>query len=153
MIEDLAEWMEDAFTRYSTSPADSGASDQTLTLRVPSPKSIIQPPHPSPLASASEGEMDSPITFVPKKQTRREPAGEPSTTRVQTLHTRGDSSASGSETVVSSASDTHKVAGLVKGAAGSGTPEKTGTPRLAGQVITEEELMRRRRLLDSYILD
>lgn len=152
MIEDLAEWMEEAFTKYNPSPADSGASDQTLTIRVPSPKSM-QAAGPSPLASASEGETDSPITFVPKKQARREAVGQPST-RVQALQSRGDSSASGSDTVVSSASassETHKVA--AKGTAGSGAPEKAGTARLGGQVITEEELMRRRRLLDSYILD
>ncbi|KAJ2922205.1 hypothetical protein H1R20_g14895, partial [Candolleomyces eurysporus] len=50
VIEDMAEWMEDAFTRYDPSLADSGASDQTLTLRVPSPKLTIPPPDPSPLA-------------------------------------------------------------------------------------------------------
>ena len=133
--------MEDAFTRYSASPADSGASDQTLTLRVPSPKATTEPPPASPLASASEGEMDAPITFVPKKQTRRE--AEPSA-GTPPRHARGES---WSDT---SACDTPKGKGPLTGVA---TPEKTGTPRLAGQVITEEELMRRRRLLDSYILD
>ena len=125
--------------------------DQGLSLRVPSPKGQTSKPSPSPMASASEGETDSGITFVPKTRKGSIEASARNTPQQirasPSLHSRNDST-SGSETVVSSNPAPSDLTSTR-----IGTPEKASTPRLAGQTITETELMRRRRLLDSYILD
>ncbi|KAF6761258.1 Alpha/Beta hydrolase protein [Ephemerocybe angulata] len=162
VIEDLAEWINEAFVRYRPSTASgdrrdkptaaNGVKNDTLKIRVSSPKESQSKPNPSPLTSASETETDSGITIVPKKYQDQSRKGsmEPSARIPQHVraspHIRSDSS----ETVVSSSSPP-STSDLGHG--GSGTPGGTHTPRLVGQTITESELMRRRRLLDSYILD
>jgi len=77
----------------------------------------------SPLTSETETD-DTCITFVPKRH-----------------HEMGGAVGSGKEEVEEESETTAK------------TAEKQTTPRQTGEKITESELMRRRRLLDSHIFD
>lgn len=92
---------------------------------------------PSPFASETETD-DTGITFVPKRT-----AASSSPPRRPLVVEKIESS---DGTPIESRSDTP-----VRG--GVSTPEKAGTPRQRGQVISEGELMRRRRLLDSHIFE
>ncbi|KAJ7178358.1 Alpha/Beta hydrolase protein [Mycena crocata] len=128
VIEELAEWINAAFERYSVSsvPSISQNRRRDSPARKPIPKDSF---------SASETETDdSGITFVPKRRTsppdslnggRQTP-----TTRSPTETVVGDPDVETKET------------------------DATGQrPRPGGQTLTEAELMRRRRLLDAHIFE
>jgi len=136
--------MNDAFTSSRRQPSPKSSSP----LRVPSPKERLRAAPISPMASASETETDTPITFKPKRRqdSMELSARAVSQVRAALLNSGNESGSEGTVVVSSGSSDTAKTA--------VGSPAKAGTPRLVqGPIMTEEELMRRRRLLDSYILD
>jgi len=89
---------------------------------------------PSPFVSETETD-DTGITFVPKRASGSPPR--------RPLVDKAESSSS---------DGTLCETGDVKlNLEVRGTPEKPGTPRQGGLTISESELMRRRRLLDSHI--
>lgn len=97
---------------------------------VPSPERGSE--EPSPLVSETETD-DTGITFVPKRASGSPPR--------RSLVEKAELSSSSDGTLCED----------VK--LNLGTPEKPGTPRQGGLTITESELMRRRRLLDSHIFE
>ncbi|KAF9568032.1 alpha/beta-hydrolase [Agrocybe pediades] len=127
VIEELAEWIDHAFSKYPACIPDGRERSAVQTLLAPK----CHDAGSSPLTSETETD-DTCITFVPKRH--QEITGRPSAER-------GESS-------VSEESES-----TVVGAGETKTPEKPSMPRQAGEKITESELMRRRRLLDSHIFD
>ncbi|EAU91714.1 hormone-sensitive lipase [Coprinopsis cinerea okayama7 len=168
VIEDLAEWIDDAFTRYKPVASsieggrngNGGKGKNVVALRVPSPPTpfSIPPPSPSPLASETETDGDTAITLVPKRlqeQSRRSSAVTmPRPKEVKTLVKSSLELSDSSETIVGSSSSQSSGLNAAKTFKSEvGTPEKASTPRLTGQTITESELMQRRRLQDSHLFE
>ncbi|KAJ7091212.1 Alpha/Beta hydrolase protein [Mycena epipterygia] len=133
VIEELAEWIDAAFERYSVNTVRVSVSQRR--------ESPARKPIPKDSLSTSETETDdSGITFVPKRRTsppesltggRRTP-----TNRSPPGTAAGDSDVETGHSRVVSETD----------AAGQRS-------RPGGQTITETELMRRRRLLDAHIFE
>ncbi|OJA18626.1 hypothetical protein AZE42_01772 [Rhizopogon vesiculosus] len=172
VVEDLADWMDDAFVRYSgkgngsprvelNSAENSGAKKPRS--RRNSPQSSTQSPKrvngdakedvhgndssPSPFTSETETD-DSGITFVPRKRFSMSQGSSPSST--PPINSRRGSSERAEMML-----QTQKM-GHSRGETATTTPQSS-TPRggngKMGQRITESELMRRRRLLDSHIFE
>ncbi|KAF8973116.1 Alpha/Beta hydrolase protein [Flammula alnicola] len=162
----LAEWIDHAFDRYQATILDpkERTTDraQIQTLLAPNPTS--QEINPSPLTSETETD-DTGITFVPR---RHQDGGTHRVVTPPAVHVSpppGKGDFSGSE--ATAVNDQQDLFGVdrkiiqVKAAtpelamlSGAGTRTQTpSTPRQAGQTISESELMRRRRLLDSHIFD
>lgn len=167
VVEDLADWIEDAFVRHSgkeertskiLEAVDGRGSKKRKEMRRDSPRAprspvkrpIVHLPSTensdgkvdaSPFTSGTETD-DSGITFVARK---RGGSGTP------VIHSSDDDMKQGrsSPSVVSEQSEV----GMLQRERDSGV----GTPRAGngktGQRITETELMRRRRLLDVHIFD
>ncbi|KAF8160802.1 Alpha/Beta hydrolase protein [Crassisporium funariophilum] len=168
VIEELAEWIDHAFTIYQSKSSDAEyrASNRRSTGQtLMPPKLAHQPSFPSPLTSETETD-DTGITFAPKRH--QEPTTHQVFTPVafvpQASTMLGDVFGSDA-TLLNSPTSAEGVLddGQVVQVKGSGspqhaasriqTPDKGSTPRQAGQTITETELMRRRRLLDSHIFE
>lgn len=162
VVEDLADWIEDAFVRYSgkeerkskvLEAMDAGRTKKKREMRrnsrqashSPTKRPICHAPSmensdgdgkvdASPFASGTETD-DSGITFVARK--------------------RGGSGTRGSSDERSDVIEMklgHSSPSVVsEGASASGTPR--GGNGKTGQRITETELMRRRRLLDAHIFE
>ncbi|KAJ6625455.1 hormone-sensitive lipase [Mycena sp. CBHHK59/15] len=129
VIEELAEWIDDAFERYGVSAP--------LTRRRDSP---ARRPIPKDSLSASETETDdSGITFVPRK---RSPP--------QSVNGEARTPRTGSPTETAAA-ETDVDVGHTR--VGSADADAGHRARAGGQTITETELMRRRRLLNAQIFD
>lgn len=124
------------------------------------------PPAPSPLASASETEAeDEPgITFVAKKyqdESRRISFDMPVRGYQAVVLTGPDPDGTSFDESARLGRDGGKAECLENGDPRQTKQEqgqilevpKPATPRQAGQTISETELMRRRRLLDSHIFD
>ncbi|KAJ7647126.1 Alpha/Beta hydrolase protein [Roridomyces roridus] len=135
VIEELAEWIDSAFERYGT-PSNVPSRRWASPARKPIPT-------PKESLSASETETDdSGITFVPRRRspTQSVDGNRPSTpVRLSETETVADGDG---ELLVN---------GHARG--GSDTDAAGQRPRLGGQMISETELMRRRRLLDSHIFE
>lgn len=134
MIEELAEWIDAAFERY-------GVSNVTVPL-VRRHASPARKPIPKDSLSTSETETDdSGITFVPR---RRSPP--------QSLNSGRRTPTDRSPTETSAEANTDLEVGghnrVVSETDAAGQRSRPG-----GQTITETELMRRRRLLDSHIFE
>ncbi|CAA7261696.1 unnamed protein product [Cyclocybe aegerita] len=155
VIEELAEWIDHAFDRYGGGAAGEvrektfeRASNATL---VPPKGAGEEECGRSPLTSETETD-DTGITFVPRRH-----GGGPSTPP-QREKEKGTSSGSDATVLGETLGDDGKGAETPEqpGAGGGGGPGpdvRTGTGRqtLAGQTISESELMRRRRLLGSVV--
>jgi hypothetical protein len=184
VIEDLGDWIDDAFWRLSERGAEerpplttAGSKAQADRGRSSSsgkhPVRLNITPNPSPFNSETETD-DSAITFVPKRlrslshsspdknaivggTNAPQPQGSSwsdETLRDDTHH--DDSSKHKSRTSSSGSKDGEVL--LSYGDMGDGKGSHRGTPppgwtKTAGQTISETELMRRRRLLDSHIFD
>lgn len=142
VIEELAEWIDHAFGRYDATIPDSRdrTSDRAQGQTLQAPKVTINM-HASPLTSETETD-DTGITFVPRRQGASPP-------RARRTSASGKDSSSGSEATVEDAVGADRK---------SPAPEQArvqtpSTPRQTGQTISESELMRRRRLLDSHIYE
>ncbi|TFK26526.1 alpha/beta-hydrolase [Coprinopsis marcescibilis] len=155
VIEDLAEWMDEAFTRYAPNGENSNGKKEKLEherqfLRLaPPPKQHPTPVTSSPLASETEAE-DSCITIVPKRiqDSKREylnPGPK--------MGSLKEESPSNSENDLPSSLSTPNISSKPSKSDSIGTPEKGSTPRLAGQRITESELIQRRRLQDAHLFE
>lgn len=92
------------------------------------PVSAVGSEQPSPLMSETETD-DTGITFMPKRAGGTSPAR-------QAMSDKSESRSSSDGTLVETP-----------------RPEKAGTARLGKHIISESELMRRRRLLDSHIFE
>jgi len=117
------------------------------------------------LSPASETEMDDPgITFVPKKYHNGSPA-HPQVHELPNVEAKVDAEGANTCTVSASqpldhepsedqdrTSENQVVSGMRCPPQRSETPKGPGS-RQAGTPITETELMRRRRLLDSHIFE
>ncbi|KAK0461269.1 Alpha/Beta hydrolase protein, partial [Desarmillaria tabescens] len=150
VIEELAEWIYQAFGRFGhVNDVDKTAPDQRPT---------------SPFTSETETD-DTGITFVPKKyQGRISPTSPPRDKKSvdhETPQSNGNGAISPSETDISSEGETLLdpdrdcmiMLGLVDGyhSPVNQDVQKSSGPKQTGQTISETELMRRRRLLDSHL--
>lgn len=162
VIEELAAWIDDGFRTFSKSPQNGSAA---ITKANPVPSSPF----------TSETETDDTITFVPKKyqghlrrvsESLEGVAARSATETVNASSLRTDSS--GSETLredvdksnVDPSRDALRAPIDNKYELSPSPPSDTsqiGSPgkhaRQTGQTISETELMRRRRLLDSHIFE
>lgn len=172
VVEDLADWIEDAFVRHSgkeertskvleamdTQGTKKKRDTTRQTSRSPTKRPLCSTEHgggdengkvnPSPFASETETD-DSGITFVARK---RGGSGTPVTQsrgssdeRPDVIHMKqghSSPSLSSEHSDVSAQRDRESASGAPRGANGK-----------TGQRITETELMRRRRLLDAHIFD
>ncbi|KAF9482153.1 alpha/beta-hydrolase [Pholiota conissans] len=133
VIEELAEWIDHAFGKYdATIPEPRG---DRVQVQAPSVTEGA-----SPLTSETETD-DTGITFVPRRQTVSPPRGR------SVSSSRSKKTEAGTTTAVAAG-------GTVGGDRKS--PPRVQTPstaRQTGQTISESELMRRRRLLDSHIFE
>ncbi|KAF5370750.1 hypothetical protein D9758_001917 [Tetrapyrgos nigripes] len=155
VIEDLADWIDYAFAKYggkfTEEPSDSKSRRGLSPAGRPSRT-------PSPFTSGNETD-DFGITFVPKKphSAGRTPSGSVASERERTDSlsvtvdpTRGSRAGPGEGAIAerfdagSIELDDEVFEGLKPSASGL---------RQGGQKISEEELMRRRRLLDSHIFE
>jgi len=175
VIEDLGDWMDDAFWRLSERgpeerPALAAQADRGRTSSSGKHNVGIMP---SPFNSETETD-DSAITFVPKRLRslshsspdknaivggKNAPQPQGSSWSDETLRddTHHDDSRKHKSRTSSSGSKDDEVL-LSYGDMGDGKGSHRGTPppgwtKTAGQTISETELMRRRRLLDSHIFD
>jgi len=182
VINELGDWIDDAFGRYRRDGKSNGdpiAADMlTVVKRTNSPSRAPQVGSTSPSPFNSETEDDSTaITFAPKRyQTRLPPIPFDSDDLTSSPEARAWSleSSSGSDATLLDNDRAWNVGtgehdeskrekpslSEVVGSDGEpdhttrvGTPTKSVTPGKTGQTITETELMRRRRLLDSHIFD
>jgi len=124
VIEELGEWIDEGFVRFRTEPGESGEASSGVSMPLAG--------RTSPFTSETEDD-GSMITFVPRRQTRRSP---PSSMRVK-----------GSEGVESGSE------GTLLNEAESVVKERSGGVVSGKIAISETELMRRRRLLDSHIFE
>jgi hypothetical protein len=166
VIKELAVWIDDSFSRSATPVYCNGHGVEKVGRQTGSNLTKqARAPAPSPPASASETEAeveaeDEPgITFVTRKyqdESRRMSFDMP----VRGYHAMMLTSSGPDGTSFASTGsdkDGNKTERLENGdhrQQGS-IPEvpKPATPRQAGQTISETELMRRRRLLDSHIFE
>lgn len=158
VIEEVADWIDDAFNRYGNQSGVQATTTRESTDR-PAPKNLSLPKSStktighSPLTSETETD-DSGITFVPKRyhdQSRRgSPEASPSGSGMF-LSSKEDSSGSEATLVVNATP--WELQSKTEHGTRTQTPDKASTPRLTGQTISETELMRRRRLLDAHIFD
>lgn len=192
VIEDLADWINQAFWRFSVGWERTEQQQQQKpslgkdigrrgTVKNPTPSSpgrgsSLKKP-PSPFTSETETE-DSAITFVPK---RRRSSPIPLDEKIINPTTNGVTRGPGTSWSDETLKDDHvdhlrspckksktlpsnskdggcaevTAAKIVNDDGGSSTPRAGATGRGApsGKTITESELMRRRRLLDSHIFD
>lgn len=178
VIEDLGDWIDEAFSRYSApwerrieelpTPAAAGAAAGMRSpgkqAGRPNPGATASKLAPSPFTSETETD-DSAITFVPKKF-RSYSSSDRNAVVLGSLagdHRQGSSGSDKTlrDDVEEALPKPHSaLEALViedsdvadaKGQhrAGWGTP----AGKAAGQTISETELMRRRRLLDAHIFD
>lgn len=138
VIDDIADWMDEAFVK-AQHPASSDALDsnsnstsmQTKKVRVVSP-------------GTSETETDDPgLSFVPRKYRTPSTSLSEDTHRIQS---ESSDTLRGSEAHTSKLStdiDDHNALTTTKGK----------STKQTGHIITEEELMNRRRMLDAHIFD
>ncbi|KAF8210542.1 hormone-sensitive lipase [Mycena galopus ATCC 62051] len=141
VIEELAEWIDGAFERYSVRAPPPPLGHRRVTpMRRDSP---ARKPIPQDSFSTSETDEtdDSGITFVPKRRSPPESLNgsirtprSPTETNPTSPDTDGEAAVPGHSRVVSSSEDAK--------------PKPSG-----GQAISETELMRRRRLLDAHIFE
>ncbi|KAG1878312.1 Alpha/Beta hydrolase protein [Suillus subluteus] len=173
VVEDLADWMEDAFVRYSgkengspcgrveVKPVDNAGTKKIRSRRNSPQSSTVAPKRvngeahtdgsPSPFTSETETD-DSGITFVARKRLTMTQGSSVGSTPPM-------SSRRGSGELTETLLQAQKLGQLRRGdidTATSTTPQ-SGTPRggngKTGQRITESELLRRRRLLDAHIFE
>ena len=124
VIEELGEWIIHAFDRHGSPMPE-----------VKIPPSAVGSEQPSPFMSETETD-DTGITFMPKRAGGTSPPRPTATVMTD----KADSRSSSDGTLVETPRRVR-------------TPEKSGTPRLGKHIISESELMRRRRLLDSHIFE
>lgn len=167
VVEDLADWMDEAFVRYSgkgngsprveLKPVENSGTKKPRSRRN-SPRSSSQSPKlvngdakdvhgndssPSPFTSETETD-DSGITFVARKRPSMTQESSPGST--PPIHSRGSS-----EMMFQTQRVGHSRAETATTTPQSSTP-RGGNGKM-GQRITESELMRRRRLLDAHIFE
>ncbi|KAK7005743.1 Alpha/Beta hydrolase protein [Favolaschia claudopus] len=142
VIEELAEWIDAAFERYSvnTPPILALSRRQNSSYTSPRRDSPARKPipHDSFSASSETETDDSGITFVPKRRTSPPESlnGNRSPTEAAAL-------------VMSPEQEGEPLIGHARvGSDMEGRPKAGG-----GQAISETELMRRRRLLDAHIFE
>jgi hypothetical protein len=175
VIEDLAEWIDESFERYEETNSET-PSGRKAGLRDVSPRQTSSPnshsaSHQTDSPFASETETDGEvITFVPKRHRSRNGSSESDPTTPMpprnVNNTKRNSSSSSDATLPSDKellrtppNDRPDLGGLLPVLNESGSPlrvgvgGKVGATGKTGQTITETELMRRRRLLDSHIFE
>ncbi|KAJ6499063.1 Alpha/Beta hydrolase protein [Mycena sanguinolenta] len=143
VIEELAEWIDGAFERYSVHSPPS----LPLSRRRDGPRdSPARKPIPQDSFSASETDEtdDSGITFVPKR--RSPPESLNGSVRTPTTRSPTDT------TVTSPDTDGETLVAPAHSRTVSSSEEVKPKPG-GGQAISETELMRRRRLLDAHIFE
>ncbi|KIK67220.1 hypothetical protein GYMLUDRAFT_69413 [Collybiopsis luxurians FD-317 M1] len=155
VIKDLGEWIDDAFLRYSgkENGGETVPTTEPVYVKPASPprrisKSLNNNRFMSPFASETETD-DSVITFVAKKD-RRTSSG--------TRSTGNESERTESTTIdPNGLGDQEKTKIDAEEEKNTAGPDdemgKTNSSWQGGQTISESELMRRRRLLDSHIFD
>ncbi|KAF5393231.1 hypothetical protein D9757_000749 [Collybiopsis confluens] len=150
VIEDLGEWIDVAFSKYS----GKGNGEERLPMSEARHRTPTSPPPRRPVPSSgerlgsavtSETENDSGITFVAKKERRPSSTGTGSTGNESE---RAESAMIDLKGRVDQEIEAEEMTGP------DDEPGKTSSNlRQGGQIISESELMRRRRLLDSHIFD
>ncbi|KIY74423.1 alpha/beta-hydrolase [Cylindrobasidium torrendii FP15055 ss-10] len=150
VIHELAEWIDDAFVRFDAPTAAPKAKlSPTRRSSIPTKK-----PGPSPYTTETETD-DAGITFVPRKY-QQKAAAPISDARVPSLSERMSSPETASDsTLHDSENNLDLLLGLADGYELSPNDQdgyvKAAGPRQTGQTISEMELVRRRRLLDSHL--
>ncbi|KAG6903100.1 hypothetical protein C0995_006287 [Termitomyces sp. Mi166 len=148
VIEELAEWIDEAFAKNAEKLNNH---DKHFAL--------LNPP-----ASSETETDDTGITFIPKKyQNGSSPIKEPREMSTKTLAVNGRSSSDESDTnqsdrTASPTRDERDHSIVRETHVSRSTPHPPDTPKsgqrgAAGTQISETELMRRRRLLDSHIFE
>ncbi|KAF8919831.1 Alpha/Beta hydrolase protein [Mucidula mucida] len=167
VIEELAEWMDDAFSRFLEPGHQRSPSNKPSTL--PNSRQNSGPavqkskPQPSPYTTETETD-DGGITFVPKRYQKTSPTSSGddkagSTARNSPIsdgvaHVQPTES---SETGQHDSDPDYSLGvmlGLIDGyevPSNQADGQKPSGPRQTGITISETELMRRRRLLDSHL--
>lgn len=166
----MAEWIDHSFLRSAPSTAYCNghraekADRQTGNNLMEQPQAEY-PPAPSPLASAYETEVEDEqgITFVAKKyqdEPRRMSFNMTVRGHQAAVLTGPDPDGTSFDESARSGKDGSRAERSENGDPRQAKQEghileasKPATPRQAGQTISETELMRRRRLLDSHIFD
>jgi hypothetical protein len=155
-IEELAEWIGEAFERHAAH--ETGAKDvKGYTARPkrgspPAPKRELVVASPLP----SETETDDPLTFVSKKL--RDSARNPrkstgSSGSETTLRNESNEAVKAPIPLINGIQEIKKTQPVVASPPRVGTPGRGVPGTKAGQTISETELMRRRRLLDSHVFE
>jgi hypothetical protein len=165
VIEDLGDWMDEAFWRRGQELESSGGKTNGHAIRA----------EPSPFNSETETD-DSTITFVPKKFRSSSHSSSATIGGGVNNNTPGDDQTLAPNEIVPEGNGFHRddvrqtklrIIGskdsgeplLINGDSADAKGQQRGTPpsgrgtKAAGQTISETELMRRRRLLDSHIFD
>ncbi|KAJ4001591.1 Alpha/Beta hydrolase protein [Lentinula boryana] len=159
VIEDLGEWIDDAFLRYSKENGEDKVPIAELGVAKPaSPrrvsKSISNKRTLDLLTSETEND-DSGITFMAKKEKRTSSndmgmidiGGERTdSTKVDPTRPAEANTKTDAEEEKTGEPDDEVESSNVEGI-------KASSSRQGGQIISESELMRRRRLLDSHIFE
>ncbi|KAJ3869765.1 Alpha/Beta hydrolase protein [Lentinula novae-zelandiae] len=160
VIEDLGEWIDDVFLRYSGK--ENGEDEcPTAELGFTKPacprrelKSNNNKRQPSPFTSETEND-DSGIIFVAKKdkRTSSNDTGMIDIGSERTDSTKVDPSKPAKVDVKTDAEEEKTIGLDADDEYEVGNPEgmRTSSSRQGGQIISESELMRRRRLLNSHI--
>ncbi|EIN11887.1 alpha/beta-hydrolase [Punctularia strigosozonata HHB-11173 SS5] len=170
VIDDIADWIDDVFGARGDSAAALGADAAMLSRgaadvgagRRRSPRGERDAPRSSKRQTSesevTESEADDPIMLVPKRNARPSFAGSDETA-VATRSTFGRSARDSDETLSSDRTSPSGELGTPE--SGKGGQHGAHVARLGegnaatagktGQTISEVELMRRRRLLDSHI--
>ncbi|KAK2464247.1 hypothetical protein APHAL10511_003704 [Amanita phalloides] len=162
VMKELGEWIDDAFHRFPPSGSVPCNGDAHGSHMVPAEYSTA----PTPVGSAFEtdAEEESGITFITKKyqdESRRMSFNMPTRGRHAPISVASSNCRTSSDGSAVTDKGGKKAQGSENGDLGQTKQEqgqildipKPATPRQAGQTISETELMRRRRLLDSHIFD
>jgi hypothetical protein len=169
VIDELGDWIDDAFGRYARDGKSdpTGAADMMGVKKANSPLfgPQVGSASPSPFNSETEDDSSTAITFAPRRNQGRQPPIHFDNDGLTSSPEVGTQSSSGSDaTLLDEHDKRHPLndEGKLKAetvgfdeeqsehATRAGTPTKPATPV---KTVTETELMRRRRLLDSHIFD
>jgi hypothetical protein len=172
-VEELGEWIEEAFGKYSIGVDEADSSKGKRTEPGPDGATSQRSNSLSPIETSETETDDSAITFVAKRFSRSlekdrkdvQPPTPASTTLVDTDKRNNSSDSDGTlrgdvEAVLTPPDGQQAppdlkdvIHSLREGSPPRAATPKTGGPGKTGQTITETELMRRRRLLDSHIFE
>lgn len=156
MIEELGEWIDDAFGRFEDPNFERPIPNGKVSSppRRGSSQSTPKKPAPSPYTTETETD-DVGIMFVPKKYQKLSPPASGDDSKAAPILSPTETSSEGE--TLHDADHLDLVLGLVDGYEVPNSDETDGYnkppvgARPSGQTISETEMIRRRRLLDAHL--